>query len=62
MPRLVEPVAEVLPLVQQLVHVERVPRAAPVRTVDQMNAAAPTASSPMSRKGSTTVMGSFTTA
>ena len=31
-------------------------------TVDQMKAAAPTASSPMPRRGSTTVMGSLTTA
>lgn len=31
MPRLMQPMAEVLPFMQQLVHVERIPRPAPVR-------------------------------
>lgn len=62
MPRIVQPVREVLPLVQQLVDVERVARAAAVRDrrpdegrrADRFLAYVP--------QKSTTVMGSFTTA
>ena len=62
MPRLMQPMAEVLPLVQQLVHVERVARAAAVRDrgpdegrrADRFLAYVP--------QWVTTVMGSFTTA